>query len=134
MARREANESARTKGRVICRTAAPHCVESNKLREDSQLHADMMPAVRAGETQGIIMTAQSIKEDGQKQTQRRTDGQPEWGSGKNVNIDKEADNDGVAAESNDSQGWRCPLGGVSLREDCNQSQSAHTDHRRMAGR
>lgn len=58
------------KGRVLCRAATPHCVESNTLLEDSQLYVDMMAAVSAGETFEIIVTAQSVKEDGQRKTEK----------------------------------------------------------------
>lgn len=82
------------------------------------------------------MTAQSVMEDGQKQTQRQTDSLNEAGGKKNLTyINKEGnDNDGAAVESDDSQGWRCPVGGVSLRAGRNQSESAHIAHRRTAGR
>lgn len=57
------------------------------------------------------------------------------GEKKMLYINKEGnDNDEVNAESNDSQGWRCPVGGVSLREESNQSESADAAHRRTAGR
>lgn len=113
VARRETNESARTKERVLCHSAAtPHCTKSNKLLEDSQHYADMMAAVRAREAEGIIVTAQFVKEDGQKQTQRQTGSLNKAAGKKTLYINKEGnDNDGAAAESNDSQGWRCPVGG-----------------------
>lgn len=84
MGRREANERPREKGRVLGCIATPHCVESDKLLEHSRLHADMTASVRARATEGIIMTAQSVEKDGQKQTEWQTDRQTEWGRGEKM--------------------------------------------------